>query len=272
MYAYDFEYDGKNLSEFGMIVCEFGGSTGAQKADKGAQIEFSIASANAGKKNTMTGSRYEDRLSTTFQICKDPEVFDDAHMEITDEEFRALSRWLNRREFLWFHSFDWCEPEKERPWFRASFTLTRVNVGRATYGVELEMVTDSPFGYGKEIEETFNFTSGSLTKTLADQSDEIGEIYPDMTITCKAGGKLTLSNAMTGCSFSVDNCVNGEVITQIGDSMIITTSSTTHKVASDFNYDWFCIANEYDNRENAITASLPCSVTLRYRPFIKDTL
>ena len=45
-----------------------------------------------------------------------------------------------------------------------------------------------------------------------------------------------------------------------------------HDAANDFNYGWFSIGNKYGDRENIVTASAPCVMTLRYRPIWKDTL
>lgn len=272
MYAYDFIYDGNYLSDFGFIVCEFNGNGNVSSADTGSEISFNTVPIGNGSRFSVTGTRYDTALKTKFQICKNPAMFPEAEMEITSEEFRALSRWLNRKEFLWFHSCDWCEPERQKPWFRASFTLTRMDSGGATYGIELDMVTDAPFGYGEEITEEFEFTDGELSLLFSDDNDEIGETYPALKITCGASGTLTLSNDRTGCACTIENCVSGEVITFSGDTQIIKTSSTTHDIANDFNYDFFRFGNTFDDVANTITVSMPCTVEMTYRPIQKDTL
>ena len=272
MYACDFEYDGKLLSDFGFMVCSFDGKSGVETADSGSEITFATSPVHSGKRYIANGAGYENCLSTTFQICKNPDYFRPDETEITTAEFRALSRWLNRREFLWFRAFDMCEPEKQRPWVRASFTLSRIEVGGTTYGVELDMQTDSPFGYGDLEEVTLAFTSGALSKKLIDLNDEIGETYPETVITCGSAGTIMLTDDITGCSSSIDNCASGEVITMSGDTMIISTSNVAHNLANDFNYDFFRFGNTYDNRENTITANRACTVVIRYRPIWKDTL
>ena len=272
MYAYDFEYDGQLLSDFGMIICDFSSSSGASNADKGSEIKFNMVPAGYGKRFFVSGLQYDNCLSTTFQICKDPRVFPETEVGISNEEFRALSRWLNRKKFLWFRSFDWCEPEKEKPWFRASFNLTRIESGRQTVGVELSMVTDAPFGYGPEEELEMTFVDGALTGFVVDQSDEMGDTYPWMRVTCGQEGTMTVENALTGCACTVENCISGEVLTFSGETMIAETSNTNHDLANDFNYDFFRIGNNADERENEITVSMPCTVEIRYRPIWKDTL
>ena len=272
MYAYDFEYDGKLLSDFGMMVCSFSENNSANTTDAGSEISFNLVPVGYGKRFFVSGLQYKDCLSTAFQICKNPDYFDEDHMMITNVEFRALNRWLNRKKFLWFHSFDMCEPEKEKPWFRASFTLKRIELGRGTVGVELKMVTDAPFGYGEEQEENISFITGSMTHSLLDHSDEPGDIYPFVRIVPSQAGDITLSNALTGCSTTVKNCLSNEVITLSGDSMVVSTSNTNHDLANDFNYDFFRIGNTIDERENRITASAPCTVQIKYRPILKDTI
>lgn len=274
MYAYDFEYDGKQLSDFGFMICHFDSSGGVTSADAGSEISFTTAPAQAGKRHYAVGSEYKKCLSTSFQICKDPRSIVDDEEVVSAEEFRALSRWLNRREFLWFHAYDWCTPEVKRPWVRASCNLERIDVGNETVGLEVTVTTDSPFGYGDEIEKILEFQDGDMEQIVYDRNDEIGECYPELEVEITSAGDFVLENEMTGCSCEVENCLSGETLYFSGDSMIIETDSVIHAntLANDFNYDFFRIGNTQDDRANVITASIPCTVTLRYRPILKDTL
>ena len=273
MYACDFEYDGVKLSDLGYIVCEFNGDNGVETANAGSEITFITVPTHSGKRYRTTGTKYDKCLSTSFQICKDPEKYNENEMSITDDEFRELSRWLNRRDYRWFHK-DIGDQLYDQPWVRASFNLTKIDIGKVTYGAELSMVTDAPFGYGEEQTATLSFAAGALSQTFTDPSDEIGDTYPDMTITCGSSGNLTLSDDVTGCSMEISNCVSGEVLTISGETMTISTSSTTHNatLADDFNYIFFRFGNTFGNRTNTITSSMPCNVVMTFRPIIKDTL
>ena len=273
MYACNFEYDGQLLSDFGFVVGTVDSSNGTAKSLTGSEISFETAPVQYGKHFYKVGTQYKDCLSATFQIFKNTDVFQEKDLAVTHDDFRRLSRWLNRREFLWFHGFD-MTPDVEQPWFRASFTLSRIDFGSETIGVELKMTTDSPFGYGLPVEKELVFESAGDTILFRDQNDEIGDTYPELTITCGAGGTLTLENDLTGCSCEIENCVSGEVLHFTGETMVLETSSATHALtlANDFNYEFFCFGNTYDVRENNITASMPCTVVINYRPIIKDTL
>jgi len=269
LYLYDFKYDDQSLSDFGFIVCEIGADS---KTIRGAEISFTLVPVQYGRRRIKTGSKYESTLSTSFKICKNPELFSESEMTITTDEFRALERWLNRREFLWFKSYDFCDPQIKKAWFHASFTLSKYEVGGEAYAIELNMQTDAPFGYGDEINETYSFAAGSLTQVITDQNDEIGVFYPDLTIVCGSNGELSLTNETTGREFKIEHCTKDEVITQHGDVMLLTSSNERHDIANDFNYEWMALENTFDERENVITASLPCDVTVRYRPIWKDTI
>lgn len=274
MYAYDFEYDGELLSDYGFIVCHFDQSSGSSTADAGSEISFTTASSHSGRRFFKVGTEYKKCLTASFQICKDPTLNLDGDEVISADEFRNLSRWLNRRDYLWFHAFDWCDPEVGRPWVRASFMLTRIDVGNETVGIQLDMETDSPFGYGDEIETTLEFTANELQQTFYDRNDEIGDCYPELTVTCDASGDWSLSCDTTGCECEVLNCSANEILTFSGETMIIGTNNATHAatLADDFNYDFFRFSNTLNERANVFTASIPCTVVLRYRPVRKDTV
>ena len=69
MKAYDFEYDGRFLHEFGMILCNFD-SSGINTVSNGSVITFNTVSVQNGSNYRLTSTEYEDCLESTFQICK----------------------------------------------------------------------------------------------------------------------------------------------------------------------------------------------------------
>ena len=66
----DFEYDGKQLSDLGYMVCEFGTNGNGVNIVKGATINLSTVSNSYGTKNYLVNSKYGNILEDTFQICK----------------------------------------------------------------------------------------------------------------------------------------------------------------------------------------------------------
>lgn len=271
MYAIDFEYDGQYLSDYGFVICSFDGSYGSETVSAGSKITFNTVPMHNGKKYSLTGTQYDECIQTTFSIAKNPchnDGMDD--MKITNDEYRDMMRWLNRREFLKFQIFDENEDNRDTCFFEASFNVEKIFFGGTLYGLNLTMETNRPFGYGEEQVLVYDITDTSKEYILYDVSDEIGYVYPDMTITCNGTGNLTIANKTENCSMAINNCSSGEVITVNGEEQIISSSLNSHHLYDDFNFEFFRIGNTFANRENIITTSLPCTLEIKYVPIVKD--
>lgn len=274
MYALDFIYDNIQLSDKGFIICNFDGQTGTSIGIPGYNITFDKVARDRGRTYDLTGTQYMECLTTTFDICKDPELNDYDEMEISSSEYREMARWLNRNEFLEFRPiYESNDLMHDSDYFlRASFNVSKVYVNSKLYGIRLVMETDSPFVYGTTEAKPWNISNpnGGLIN-FVDTSDEIGYHYFDsISIKCSAAGDLTISNAFTGTVTTIANCSANERITIYGSTKIITTDDPTHKVYNDFNFVFPMIGNSYSSNINAITFSLPCSITTIYTPLLKD--
>lgn len=270
MYALDFEYDGGYLSDFGFILCDFNGASGAQISSIGSNITFTTAPRRKGRKHSFVSSEYKETIQCSFHICKDPDQFDD--MRISYEEYRDLMRWLNRHEFCRFRVIydDKDDPTRELSYFNASFNILKITIGEILYGLELQMETDAPYGYGREQSYYKKLTGSNGTFVVYDLSDDIGYTYVSVKATCSSAGDLVITNTTTGHETVIKNCSSGEVITIDGDALVITSSLESHKICKDFNYVFPRICNTFHNRENVFTVSLPCRIELAYAPNIKD--
>lgn len=270
MYALDFEYDGQYLSDYGFVICNFGGGTsGVDVVSAGSKITFNKVSRNRGKTYGLSGTKYDECVTATFEICKNPELYDDLH--ITNDEYRDIMRWLNRHEFLKFQLLNEDDKEQETCYFEASFNIDKVMVNKELFGLQLNMETNKPFGYGQELTVAWTVSDTTKSYILSDMSDEIGYTYPSMVISCNKSGDLSIHNEMEDCTMVIKGCTVGEVITIDGMTHIISSSLNSHRLNNDFNFEFFRIGNTINNRNNKITVSLPCRLELRYTPVIKDT-
>ena len=108
------------------------------------------------------------------------------------------------------------------------------------------------------------------TISLYDQSDEIGYIYPDMTIRCLESGNLKIQNSMEDDrNFYLANVESGEIITLHGEEQIIESNRSSHNIYDDFNFKFPRICNTYENKNNVLTFSIPIECTLTYSPIRK---
>ena len=264
MYVKDFTYDGTTLSTLGYVVCSF--DNGGERAT-GSEITFATAPINKGARHLLADYKYDKCLETTLYICKSPCNIDEQEdLSISPTEFSTLARWLNKKAFrpLVFDATDWTGIT-----FEASFNVSAVLVGGEMYGLELAMKTNKPFAMLAEVTTTLTFTAGDLTKSFNDTSDEIGFIYPtSVEVTCAADGNLSLTNAIENRTTLVKNCVSGEKITFAYPS--ISTSRSGHTtLLDDFNYIFPRVANSAVSKANSITASMACTMVIKYRPIIK---
>ena len=264
MLVNDFEYDSLLLSDFGCIMCSFD-SSGLETVTNGSNITFNTSPILKGTKHVLTNTQYDECLTTTFEICKNPcNYVDQSDAYFSIEEITALTRWLNRKEFL---KFKLIKEGYENLYFEGSFNVNRKMLGDYCVGMELTLTTNRPFALGETVKKTFKATKVNHVEIFKDISDEIGYIYPRVEITCTSAGDLTIHNAIENRDTVIKNCVAGEVITM--KYPVISSSISTHKIQNDFNYNFFRIANTYREKGNKITFSLPCTMKISYEPVRK---
>ena len=318
MKAYDFEFNNRRLSEFGCILCNFGGSKGLETVTDGAEISFTTVPVRGGLKHNLTSCQYEQGLETTWQICK--HSCSGSVQEITSIEHRELTAWLCRKKFLKLKIFD---EDNIDLYHEAIINVSRIELDGKLYGLELSIQTNRPhalkeprtisincekgkevYGWKKyktdpEIEMLGYVTStdenaypqgkvdendeiiygahtdgyqyyslGQVYKaSLNDNSYEEGYIYPQMEITVKADGDLTIHNSIENREMHIANCRINEVITL--DYPVIQSSDSSHDIQNDFNWTFFRVANTYDNSRNDLVVSIPCSIKIKYSPIVK---
>ncbi len=97
MYANDFEFDGRYLSDYGFVICDIGSDMDMNQVSAGGTVTIQTVRHGNGKRVFPVNATYESCIEADFTICKDPCVYDDT--EISDDEMRDLMRWLNRRTY-----------------------------------------------------------------------------------------------------------------------------------------------------------------------------
>ena len=262
MKAYDFEFAGRTLSSFGCILCNFGGSKGVETVSDGCEITFNTVPVLNGSKHHLTSIQYEDCLEATLQICK--HSCNGGIQEITTVEHRNLTSWLCRKKFLKFKILD---EDNIDLYHEAKINVSRIEIDGRLYGLELAISTNRPFA----LKEPRTIIVKNLVQdgkhSINDTSHEEGYIYPHIEITVDNDGDLRIYNAIENRETCISNCVAGEVITM--DYPIIQTSISSHNIQNDFNWNFFRVANTYDNSRNDLTISIPCTIKIKYSPIVK---
>lgn len=262
METYDFSYDGKNLSDFGFILCNFDGSKGLESVSDGCQITFNTVPVLGGSKHNLISTEYEECLEDIWQICK--HSCDGGVQEITESDHREITRWLNRKRFLKLKLLDKSHIDI---YYEATFNISKIKVDGKLFGFELGVKTNAPHAFKEPQTIILNNTIREGKHSINDTSYEEGYIYPLTEITINADGDLKIHNAMENRNTYIANCKKGEVITM--NYPVIQSSISSHKIENDFNWNFFRIANTYDNSRNDLTISLPCSIKVTYSPIVK---
>lgn len=264
--AYDFEYDGKNLSDFGFMICEFE-TKDKNVVSNGSKITFINAKTSNGTKYEPTGIQYDTFLEGKFSICKNPCNTDNLAMSVN--EIRLLSKWLNRKENLKFKPL--CD-EYIQIYFEGSFNIELVKYNGKVYGMNLIFKSNRPYALLEEKTFYIKNKNSETNHYLYDLSDVEGFIYPSVKIVIEEDGDLIIKNYaedsdQNGRTTLIKNCTAGEIITM--DYPIINSDNSSHNIQNDFNWNFFRIANSFYNNVNRVTISLSCSIEIRYSPIAK---
>lgn len=262
MKAYDFSYDGKKLSDFGLILCRFDGANGIETVSDGCEITFNTVPTMGGTQNNLTSTQYEENLEITLQICK--HSCTDGIQEITESQHRELTKWLNRKKFLKFKILDENHIDL---YYEAIINISKIEINGKLVGLELEVRTNRPFSLKDPRIILIKNTNADGTYSLNDTSHEEGYIYPRTEITINQDGNLTIHNAIEDRNTYIANCKKDEVITL--DYPIIKSSVSSHDIQNDFNWNFFRVANTYENSRNDLTISIPCTIKIEYSPIVK---
>ena len=265
MFGTDFEYDGKRLSDFGLMVLSFNG-VNEDTSSSGTDITYGQVRTAGGDTFNLYSSTYESAYSLTFQIGKNPcKLLSQEEMYFSPIEASAIQAWLCQDIYC---KFKILQDGYEKIYWNATFSSKQVLVNGRIVGLELTLFTDAPYAYmdeieiRKEVKKDKPFVVYSL-------SDEIGNIRPYLEVTLKESGeKFVLSNSLDSLTTEVGNVSVDEVITFYGRTQNIT-SSLEREVADDFNYHYPIIGNTKDTRLNEFIASLDCEITIKYSPIIK---
>lgn len=259
--ANDFEFNGKRLSDFGCIIASFD-EKGLETID-GAEIAFNTISSFNGSMHHLISTQYESNLETTIQIAK--YSCSTGIQELTATEHRVLTRWLSQKKFVKFKLLD---EDHIDLYYMASITrIGRIELDGRLMGLELDIITNSPHAFKEPRLISISNTEVNGKHSINDISHEEGYIYPKTEIIINADGNLNIYNAIENRNTYIANVSAGEVITL--DYPVISSSDSSHNIQNDFNWNFFRVANTFENSRNDLTISLPCSIKIEYSPIVK---
>lgn len=264
----DFIYDGLRLSDLGYMIVSFDGSSKGGEIETDSQLSYNHAPMMGGKRQPYITSIYEDPLKMEFYIGKNicvngKQDTSKASYTITLNDMAYLKRWLVRHSP---HKLTVVGNEYNGIYWMGSFNVEEYVFGDGRVGASLKFECDAPFGYKEDVVLSGSLNANELLEYNC-TSDEIGWIYPNITITVNENGDLTLKNNDERETV-IKNCKANEVIT-IDKNQQISSSLTSHKIADDFNYVYYRINNMFDSVANVLHTNLSITYEIRYSPYAK---
>lgn len=273
----DFEFAGKTLSDFNCITCCLNTNTnsGVREVSIGCELTFSTVKNRKSNVRYKTSSEYENVYTAKFDIIKNPcgNYEDDIYM--THDEVSAIIRWLSTKtdnKFVPYQVDGKYYMENSYVCYFGSFNVTQILINERIAGLTLSFNSNAPFGFGEEILINTIIAKKNETLSIIGEGDELDVICPIVSIRCMDNGKLKIKNKTTDVSVVIDNCRIGETIIMDGEHSIIYTDNNEHSktLFNDFNYNYLEIDNsQYDRTENIYEISIPCEITISYRPIRK---
>lgn len=259
----DFEYDGEYLSDWGYIICDIDVPDGFETINSDSQLTFESVSQYNGKYFPLTISYYTNCIEIPIQIAKFR--CPDGLQPIKVDEIRELKRWLNRPDH---HKFKLIQPDWSDIYMMGSFNISEIKFNDITYALELTFTSNRPFALHEPLSYYFSLNNDS-TYVMYDESDEIGHIYPNITLTCLSAGNIEFINSQEPERKTIIHNVSQNEVITFTPALIISSSLSSHIIQNDFNFIFPRISNRYGNRKNVFSSSLPVRVEMTYSPIVK---
>lgn len=286
MYATNFEFNGVQAIDMGLIMGEFDSNT--QDGEIGCKVTFNTSKPINNNEWNIHGSHYEEPLIIEWSCLKNVcENLGQEEFEITPAEQAFFHRWLEcpgRYQYLRFFQDGY-----EDIYYYCTISITWIRVLGKIMGLKLTATCNAPYGYSEvQFINKENIGTGD-TFTLYSDSDDIGaQVFDSIEIQALGDGTVNITNdldieySMHNIAMNIDNCKTNEVLLINGKTKQITTDRTDHNdLADDYNYYPIRLVN-YDNlvsptldgysgtisqnRTNTYTNhGVPCNINLSYR-------
>lgn len=267
----DFTFNGKKLSDFECICCNFDSSSGTVEVSAGADVTLNQERPSGSNKFNLYSTSYDEPFTLPLSICLNP-CGNYENMEMSVEQARKIQKWLSLRNKKFKINIE----GYENIYWVGTFTCKQVMLNDIIIGFNLTFTANTP--YALQEDKSFNIElSDTLESDIVFTSDVYGYIDADYVITVKEAGDLKLDTYYYDPDIkvytldrecTVKNCTADEKIYVKGDTQLVTSSRTAHELGKDCNFILPRLINTYqsDDEEvrNKIKSNLKCNVQITY--------
>lgn len=266
MYIQDFEFDGKNLSEFNFSCISWDGNSNT--ASPISQIEFTTQRPHNRSKWDFYSAQYSEPLQTVLQVgiydCTTGSI-----APLTRRDLSPIMRWLTRRDGYKLLRFNDIVDYQDLQFFAKISVVPKKHRG-IIYALELTIECDRAFAV-RPFSRTIEVTSTNNMFSQTDYSDDIGFTPVKITVVPHRSGTLRITNSRLSEPIIVTDCVPDEEIVIDAESLVAYDAAlrADPPFARRFNFKFPYLVNTYYETDNVWGFSLPCSATMEWLSPVK---
>lgn len=283
----DFSFDGTTLSDKGYMLCDFSGNT--EETIEVSMMDYAEIKAPLSDKSHKVATSYPNNYTRTLQICKIDCSGQDPNLTLSNSDISAITRWLCRKEYKWFHWIYDTEAENyDLIEYLVHCKVSKIVFGGECHGLEITLVTNAPYGFGAENTVSKNVSIGGSITIGPDIGliDEECFIYPYMEVYFKRAGNWTFTNTTSWTGQPpfpdknrktvINNVSQYETIVIAGGDVLQieaydSSGETMHpNLYRDFNFVFPRICCTYTTGNNSFKSEgVNVRITYKYRPIRK---
>lgn len=262
----DFQFDGEKLSDYGYMIGSFNGRT--EDTVEVSVMDYTDIKSALSDVSHKVATSYPSNYTATVQIMKTNCDGDDDG-RLSNDDVSMITKWLVRKEYK---QFNWIyeDDTAEDIFYDVHCKISKITVGGDCYGLEVTFESNRPFGYTEIKRHIENNCPANYPIEVEIETEEEGWMYPDVIIKLRsvATNPIVIKNTLEPSRETrIDDCIAGEILTfHGGDLLQLTSSVSSHVLATDFNYVFPRLYNEYQMTWlNTFLVNAQCDITIQYR-------
>lgn len=281
LYALDFEYANKRLSDFGCMICQISNNeSGIEEVELGCDITFDTVRNSHSSIQKVISATYENVFTTTFEVMKSNCNNSTADHYFNGMELEQLVTWLSRTEYHKFKPLS-LDGESDIHYY-GSFNIKKININNRTIGLSLTFTSNAPYGFGEKVVHEIRRTNYEDNDNFHIFIHGNATIYPIVKITCRTdmpddiyydndGAYYEIWNRSepydTNNGVGCDGFTRGETLLVDCENKVIHSDKRSNSLlANQFYYD-FLYLTPGDNTLEPLSGCY--DITIEYEPIRK---
>lgn len=249
------------LSDHGLLLASFD-MNGEEEDSIGMDYEVIEEYVGHNPVPVYLGGRYNEKLKPQITIIKN-NCWNSGDITFSENECRHILRQLTGYNGYRKMVLDVEDPDEFIYFNVIVQSISYKKIGGKVSGIVISLECDSPFGWSREYENTYEVSAGQTITFYSTSDDLYNYLLPEITIIPKSSiGQLTIKNKSdNNWTTTLSNLSAGEIITMDSKREILLSSKANRVIMNDFNMHFFRLVsgkNEIEISGN-VTFTIKCS-------------